>query len=240
MNKKNQNPQIKEFINEVKEKLPGWLTDDRKKEKEVLLQLEEHIHDKAEELAEGNEPTYQNIQQAIKSLGNPKEIANEYRKRGTPKVFISEELWPWYLKVIQIVIGIISFLNILGLVFGIIGGNFLEEFSDFFNGMFNGSIYGSFIVTVIFVVLSMEGYLPDDFQEIAEYEQKQAEKKKKLKNLKHPININEILVETIITLVLGFFLITMPIPSLNSFLGPQMVNWISAIGIFTFFRGIVG
>ncbi|MCP4763845.1 MAG: hypothetical protein GY870_18885, partial [archaeon] len=205
-----------------------------------LLQLEEHIHDKAEELAEGNEPTYQNIQQAIKSLGSPKEIANEYRKRGTPKVFISEELWPWYLKVIQIVIGIILLLNSLGLVFGIIGGNFLESFSDFFNGMFNGSIYGSFIVTAIFVVLSMEGYLPEDFQELVEYEQSKAEKKEKLKNIKHPININTILIEAIFGLVWGFFLITMPIPSLNSFLGPQMVNWISAIGVLAFFRGIVG
>ena len=71
---------VKEFLEEVEEKLPGWLKEKEEELKEVLEQLEEHVYDKSEELLSKNPglTTVQSVRLAIGQMGKPDEIAKEY------------------------------------------------------------------------------------------------------------------------------------------------------------------
>ena len=94
------------FIKRIKKRLPEWLKSDEEKLEDVLLEIKSHIWDSAQEIAEPNEPDPMSIQKAINRLGTPKEIAKSYKQRGTPKYFISEELWPIFTKANSFLIGI--------------------------------------------------------------------------------------------------------------------------------------
>ena len=85
----NQEQIVKNFIKEVKSKLPGWLKDNKKELKEVLSELESHIWEKSEENARGAKVQNHHVLQAIHVMGNPRDIAAEYKKRGTPKICIN-------------------------------------------------------------------------------------------------------------------------------------------------------
>ena len=93
---------VKDFLRNVKAKLPDWLKE-KKEHKEILAELEEHIWNKAEELSETGQPTLNTVQVAIDHMGTPENIAKEYKRRGTPKFYITEEMWPLYKKVLLIV-----------------------------------------------------------------------------------------------------------------------------------------
>ena len=160
---------IKEFLKKEEEKLPDWLKC-KIEYNDILSQLEEHIWSKAEELA-GGEPTIESIISAIDHMGTPANIAKEYKRRGTPKIYITEELWPLYKKSLIVVFIIILFLNIAFIVYNAIIGN-IEEIWSSFNIFL--ALGGAFcLITLIFVALSMEGYLPEDFKS-----KKQIEKEK--------------------------------------------------------------
>ena len=83
---------VKNFLDEVKEKLPGWLKENEVELDDVLTQLEEHVYEKATELARSEDIDINSMRQAIFEMGKPEDIAREYKRRGTPKVFITEEL----------------------------------------------------------------------------------------------------------------------------------------------------
>ncbi|MCK4381455.1 MAG: hypothetical protein KAW51_09985, partial [Candidatus Lokiarchaeota archaeon] len=165
MSEKDMQNVIKEYLKEVKSKLPEWLKD-KKEHKEILAELEEHIWSKAEELSGMGQPTIQSIQMAITHMGKPESIAREYKRRGTPKVYITKEMWPAYLKVLGIVFavifGIVLISQIIDFVFGnvSIGG----LIGNIFQGIQIGFLSSFAIISVIFVALSMEGYFPEDFK----------------------------------------------------------------------------
>jgi len=235
---------LKDFLAAVKEKMPGWLKEE-KKEKEILEELEEHIWDKASEIANGNEPNASDVRQAIASMGSASSIAKEYKKRGTPKVFISEELWPWYIKILSIFLIIIVGANGIGFVVGLFSDP-LKAVGDLFTGIWNGAMFAIVIVTAIFLYLSTEGFLPEDFKEIAEMDENKkcdtkirVEKKKEEAKPKAPVNMQETLFSGIWGLVWGFLLISMPIPFFRDFLGPQFVAWLAIAGVFSIFTGLV-
>ncbi|TFF89455.1 MAG: hypothetical protein EU548_07465 [Promethearchaeota archaeon] len=214
---------IDEYLNEVKEALPEWLKEKKKEVKDILTELEEHIWDKAEELSDTGRPTGISIQKAIDQLGSPKTIAREYKRRGTPYVYITKELWPLYKKILMIVFSILVVINLVTLIINLVTGN-LEEALNF-----GGYLLGYFavfsIVTIIFVVLSMEGYLPEDFKSESELkkEAKALEKAKKEgaliskvtgKPLKPFINPAEKIIGGIFSLIIGVLFIAQPIPGL--------------------------
>lgn len=247
---------IKRFLKQIEEKLPCWLKDDKKERNDVLDELEEHIWDKAAEIADGGEITAYAIQQAIDSMGSPNAIAREYKKRGTPKIWISEELWPWYLKVVKILLSVIIGLNVLGFVISVFKDPVGMAIVELISGIWNGFIWGAVIITVIFVVFSMEGFLPEDFAEYAEKEkcrhQSEIEfktqivvKKDEWKNKwdhskpKPPLKRGELLSDGIFTIIWGSLLITMPIVSINEWLGPDMVGWMQIAGGFSMMGGFI-
>jgi hypothetical protein len=240
---------VKDFLNLVKEKLPGWLKEE-KKEVEILEELEQHVWDKATELANGNEPNASDVRQAIASMGSPTSIAREFKKRGTPKVFISEELWPWYIKILSIFLIIIVGANGIGFIVGLFS-NPLKAVTDLFSGIWSGAITITLIISAVFMYLSTEGFLPEDFKEIAEIEESKktdsnqthikivVETKKKPAKVKAPVNMQETLFSGIWGLVWGFLLISMPIQFFRDYLGPDFVTWLAFAGVFSVFSGIV-
>ena len=157
---------IKDYLKEVKAKLPEWIKD-KKEHKDILAELEEHIWSKAEELSETGHPIESSVELAITHMGTPESIAKEYKRRGTPKVYITEEMWPLYTKVLLIVFSVIVAINIvtqivLDLILG--GEPFLEVLGSLIMAIQGGLVVSFIIISIVFVLLSMEGYFPEDFK----------------------------------------------------------------------------
>ncbi|QEE17331.1 permease prefix domain 1-containing protein [Promethearchaeum syntrophicum] len=160
---------IDDFLKKVKEKLPSWIREDKKECTDILEEMEEHILDLAQELAGGpeEEADIENIREAIARMGSPEEISKEYKKRGTPKYYLTEEWIPWYKNVLGIVIGVIMAINVITLIFSIDDGeSFWEIALGFLNGLWGSTLFSFIIISVIFIALSMEGFMPHDFAEM--------------------------------------------------------------------------
>ena len=110
---------VQDFLDRVKKKLPVWMREDDKECDDLLKQMEEHIWDKAEALANEDEIKFSHVQEAIAHMGSPEKIVKEFKKRGTPKYFISEEWWYWYLKVLSIVCIVIVGISFVAALFSI-------------------------------------------------------------------------------------------------------------------------
>lgn len=159
---------IKEFLDEVERKLPFWLKDEKKNVEDILEELETHIWDRATELADGENPSLEDIKQVINQMGTPSKIAGEYKRRGKPKFFITEELWTGYTKVIMIVSGVLLGINFLVMLTRIPSAvnnsiNVGELFSGWISGSMMSVAIALILITIQFIYLSHEGYLPDDF-----------------------------------------------------------------------------
>ncbi|MHA1124064.1 MAG: HAAS signaling domain-containing protein [Candidatus Heimdallarchaeota archaeon] len=155
---------VKNFLNEVRRKLPFWLKDQKKDVDEILEELENHIWDRATELAEGSDPSPDQIEQVINQMGSPAKIASEYKRRGKPKYFITEELWPQYQRSLIIFGAVLIGLNIIIGLFRIGSHTAGEIFGGIFQGIFTSLAIVTILTTIIFAALSHEGYLPDDLE----------------------------------------------------------------------------
>ena len=150
------------FLKEIKRHLPDWLKSNDDKVEDILLEVSSHIWDSAQEIARSDDPDPSSIQEAINRLGSPKEIARSYKKRGTPKYFISEELWSIYTKVNWILIFLVFAVIVTVQVV-------IVEPADLAQALINGislsyPIILTFVIVIlaIFVGLSYEGYFPED------------------------------------------------------------------------------
>jgi hypothetical protein len=259
MNEENTQNLIKEFLKKVKEKLPEWLKD-KKEHKEILAELEEHIWNKAEELSKTGQPTFESVQTAIDHMGTPESIAKEYKRRGTPKFYITEELWPLYKNVLAFVFFIIVIINIIIPILNVVFNSTSvgEIFENVSSGLFLGFLGGFAAITVIFVALSMEGYFPEDFKskKTLEDEERQAELAKERglayqtkdgKPLKPFISPPGEIIGGLIVIGIGLFLFIQPIQGLNNMIAPEFLLlvrfgslFILAEGILDMSRGLIG
>ena len=251
MSEKDMQNVIKEYLKEVKSKLPEWLKD-KKEHKEILAELEEHIWSKAEELSGMGQPTIQSIQMAITHMGKPESIAREYKRRGTPKVYITKEMWPAYLKVLGIVFAVIIGISIVSQVIDFVFGNVnVGEFiGNIITGIQIGCLSTFAVITIIFVALSMEGYFPEDFKskKIREEEKQQLEiarekgipiseiKKKPLKPYIKPVGE---IIGGFIAIIGGIFLIILPIPAITNLVDPEFLLYLQFAGVFILIEGIL-
>jgi len=240
MSENEMNFAINEFLKEVKDKLPEWLKD-KKEHKEILAELEDHIWSKAEELSQSGQPTLETVGIAIKQMGTPESIAKEYKRRGTPKVYISEELWPYYKKVLSGVATLIILITVIVQIVNIIFGN-LETIWDGIMGIQIGLLIAFAVITVVFVVLSMEGYFPEDFMSKKELEKRKkepyraVEKEKPLKPFIKPIG--EIIGGSL-GLIFGVFLIVQPLPFIFSLMDGLFLLYLQFAGIFMITEGVL-
>ncbi len=168
-NSQNKNQElVNNFLAEVERKLPFWLKDQKEDIEEILEELETHIWDKATVLAEELDPSEDHIRQAIDQMGAPSKIASEYKRRGKPKFFITEELFPLYTRVMIIAAAVLAGINFLVFIFSFASNKSVGEiFGAFFQGVFTSFAIAIIIVSAIFVYLSHEGYLPDDLGRFA-------------------------------------------------------------------------
>ena len=255
-NEMNQIQIVNEFLKEVKSKLPGWLKDNKKELKEVISELESHIWEKAEEIASGIEPQIHHVQQAIQEMGNPRVIAAEYKKRGTPKIWISKELFPAYLKVFGIVAAIIVGINLISFIVDAIETGLSWDLFDYLGSIWSSALGAFIIVSVIFVALSMEGYLPEDFKKSdGKYQLKPMSSEQEdnldvldrkrqrtyLKSIKPPLKRGELLAGGIIIMLIGIAMISKVwelIPIVED-IGPQLTYYIQLSGGFTLASGFI-
>jgi len=237
---------IKEYLKNVKEKLPDWLKEKKQEIRDVLAELEEHIWDKAEELSDTGAPTEDSVRVAIAHMGTPENIAKEYKRRGTPKVYITEEMWPSYIKALQIGAIVIIAINVVSFVLNVIFGNY--DFSSQIVGIGIGLMFVFSIITIIFVALSMEGYFPEDFKTEKELRkekmgvEKAREKgipisPKTGKPLKSFVDPAGEIVGGVIQCIIAIFLIAQPIPALFEIMHADFRTILVIFGIITFVEG---
>jgi len=246
MSEKNIERLVKEFLEEVKKALPDWLKDKKSELRDVIGELEDHIWNKAEELSDTGSPTEDSVRLAIAHIGAPESIAKEYKRRGTPKVYITEEMWPLYKKVLITVILIIVALNVVGGVINLVTGDLWGAFDSFFS--FYGIFLAITIITIIFVALSMQGYLPEDFKSKSDLKREQRELEiarekgfptslKTGKPLKPFIKPAGEIIGGILGIGFGFFLLIIPIPALVELIHPEFLLLLRIIGLVTIIEG---
>jgi hypothetical protein len=243
MSEKEMQNMVKEYLKEVKSKLPDWLKD-KKEHKEILADLEDHIWQKAEELS-GGVPTEDSIRMAIAHMGTPKSIAKEYKRRGTPKVYITEELWPLYIKVLIIVFIVIIAINIISQIINVIFENadIIELAGNLVTGIQVGLLGAFIVITIIFVVLSMEGYFPEDFKSKRDKKQQIAKERglayetMKGKPLKPFIKPVGEIIGGVFLIGIGLFLLIQPIPGLNNLIDPEFLLLVRIGSVFPLVEG---
>ena len=158
-----ENKLIKEYINQVKKKMPEWLKWKEKQLQNILDDLERQVINEANQFAAGSEPTNNDFQEAIDRMGSPESIAKLYKRRGKPKYFITEELFEFYLRTLFFFWGIIVLINIVIAVFQVFVNPWWEILGSAFSGIWVGCLISAVVITVIFVYFSYEGFLPEDF-----------------------------------------------------------------------------
>ncbi len=224
---------VNEFLTKVKEKLPEWLKD-KKEHKEILSELEEHIWNKADELSDTGHSTLESVRSAIDHMGSPESIAKEYKRRGTPKYYITEELWPYYKKAIAVVFGVIVGIIVISQIINLIFGN-TGSFLDAISGIQWGFLAAFAVISIVFVALSMEGYLPEDFQtkKTMEHAIKDVQVSvKERKPAKKIIKPAEDIIGGVIGIVFGMILIIQPIQALNAVIHPEFLVLLQLAGLF--------
>ena len=240
MSEKELNNIITEYLKEVKNKLPEWLKE-KKEHKEILAELEDHIWSKAEELSKTGQPTLDSVRMAIDHMGTPESIAKEYKRRGTPKVYITEELWPYYKKVLSGVATLIILITVIVQVVNIIFGN-LETIWDGIMGIQIGLLIAFAVITIVFVALSMEGYFPEDFmskKELAKRKEEPYRAVEKVKPSKPFIKpIGEIIGGSL-GLIFGVFLLIQPLPFFFGLMDMEFRLFLQFAGVFMIAEGVL-
>ncbi|MFX0140370.1 MAG: cell envelope integrity protein TolA [Candidatus Hodarchaeota archaeon] len=158
-----ENEMINNFLTQVYKKLPEWLKLKKEEANRVLKDLEDQILNEARNIAEGQEPSDVDIQQALFQTGTPESIAKLYKKRGTPKLYITEELFDFYIRSMLFFFIIVIGINIIVSIFQFFFKPWWEVLGGMFTGMWIGCLITAIVITVLFVYFSMQGFLPDDF-----------------------------------------------------------------------------
>lgn len=220
---------VNEFLTQVKDRMPVWI---RWKEKEyecILKELELHIWEKSFEKAEGIHPNDSHLQLAIKEMGSPESITSEYVRKSTPKLYITKELLPLYLKSIKNLL----ITTILLHLFIIISSAFRWFIMPVFTVdieinpliLYIIAFHFWIVLTLLFIIFSKEGYLPNYFKEVII-----GNKLITYKDANSPLESKKFWKWAIIWTVIGLFLLFSPIGliSISLFLF-SIINFIRAI-----------
>jgi hypothetical protein len=239
---------IDNYKKEVKGKLPIWLKTNDEEVVDFLVELEDHILDKASELAEGSDPQVMHVREAIVQMGTPKQIAKEFRTRGTPKFYITEELWPWFYRSL-IFAGIVSVLvTMITMAFKLGKGDTGAIVGTAFWEMFVGFAFAFAAISIMFVQLSYQGFLPEDFKRVIEEETKpEVKKHRRKRRVEKPKAViptsGSYLFEAIVGFVIGGVLIFYPFATINEpFMATYMIGfaeWLKLVGGAMVIGGII-
>ena len=154
---------VKKYLSQVKQKLPEWLKWKEDELKNVLGDLEAQLYGEARTISQGEELTDADLQEAIRRMGPPESIAKLYKLRGTPKFYLTQELFDFYLRSLFFFFGIVIFINIIVAVFQFLFRVWWEVLGGMLSGIWIGCLISAIVITIVFVYFSMEGFLPEDF-----------------------------------------------------------------------------
>ena len=181
---------INQYLCEIKKNLPLWIRLNKRELNEILDEIEDHIWEKAVENTENQSPNEIDLQIAISQIGNPREIASKYTSRSTPRVFVSKELYPFYLRYLKIlfVSCIFSLLFPFPLSLMVLGSNFASLIFQLMSYL--PLIYVSLgvMISVLFFYLSTLGYLPYEARISRFYKRYSNPAYVKENSIKNPIN----------------------------------------------------
>ena len=243
---------IKEFLNDVEEKLPTWLRNNEDELHDVLDELKEHIEDKIDAILASGEVYLNAVRIAISEMGRPSKIAEEFKRRGTPKYYITKELWPTYLQTFKILCVIVIVINLIvhtieGIILGLIGGDWSQSIVKGFSYSFIGSLCIFVGTTLLFTWLSGEGYFLDDIKDLfkskeelknkpkyTEIEQTTESINKEIKKV-NPKGISkphDLIIGGSFKLIFGIIAVWQPISQLNVLINSQFLLLLMAIGVF--------
>nr|MDO8110945.1 hypothetical protein [Candidatus Sigynarchaeota archaeon] len=232
---------LDEFLDQVEAKLPQWIKDTKSKRADVLAELREHVLDKAEELAGSSNVDNVIMQKAIATMGTPESIARAYKRRSTPKIFISTELWPYYLRFFVILAVVVITANLATGIIGYLAGEsiaILEAIQRIEFGLC--AVFTA--LTLVFMWLSAEGYFPEDFDEKGK-----TKASEKVPERRQMVSKPAKLVAASIELFIAIIAITLPFPTLVSLMNPTFTMLIRgmgfcwlASGMFTLGEGLAG
>ncbi len=158
-----ENKLVKNYIAQVKQKLPEWLKWKEEELKNVLNDLEQQLYNEARAISGGESLTDADVQETIMRMGTPESIAKLYKRRGTPRFYITQELIEFYLRTLFFFFGVVFFVNILGAVFQFFFKVWWEVLGGMITGIWIGCLISVVVITIVFVYFSMEGFLPEDF-----------------------------------------------------------------------------
>ncbi len=158
-----ENKLIKNYIAQVKQKLPEWLKWKEEELKNILNDLEQQLYNEARAISGGESLTDADVQEAIMRMGTPESIAKLYKRRGTPRFYITQELIEFYLRSLFFFFGVVFFVNILGAIFQFIFKVWWKVLGGMLTGIWIGCLISAVVITIVFVYFSMEGFLPEDF-----------------------------------------------------------------------------
>jgi hypothetical protein len=158
-----ENEMINNYLEQVRKKLPEWLKPKKEEISSILNDLNRQILDEARKIAGGEDPTPADIQQALIQIGSPETIARVYKNRGTPKLYITEELFEFYLRTMFFFFTIVVFINVIIGIFRLFTPPWWEAVGGMITGIWIGCLITAVVITVLFVFFSMQGFLPEDF-----------------------------------------------------------------------------
>jgi len=251
---------IKDFLDEIELKLPIWLKGDPEELAKVLKELEEHIEDKIEALEQAGKSRAEAVHTAISEMGSPAQIAGEYRKRGTPKFYITEELWPDYinvLKIMAIILGVIVAVSTIinTIIAAVSMGEWWIQILQGLGGFVLWGFVAAAVITLVFVGLSYEGILPSDFRKLfkkKEAAQLQAraqavppkttiERREVEAKRPYPKGVekrSDLIAGGVFTFIVAVFAMSQPFTTLNALINPLFLYLIQVIGVFWLFSAI--
>ena len=158
-----ENEMINNFLTQVYKKFPEWLKLKKEEADKVLKDLEDQILNEARNIAKSQEPSDVDIQQALFQIGTPESIAKIYKLRGTPKLYITEELFDFYIRTMLFFFIIVIAINVIVSIFQFFFQPWWQVFGSMFTGIWIGCLITAIVITILFVYFSMQGFLPEDF-----------------------------------------------------------------------------
>jgi hypothetical protein len=158
-----ENEIINNYLTQVYKKLPEWLKLKKEEVDKILKDLETQILSEARNIAGNQEPSDVEIQQALLQMSTPESIAKVYKLRGTPKLYITEELFDFYIRTMLFFFIIVISINVIVSIFQFFFQPWWQVLGSMFTGMWIGCLITAIVITILFVYFSMQGFLPEDF-----------------------------------------------------------------------------
>ncbi|MFX1429307.1 MAG: hypothetical protein ACFFCY_03980, partial [Promethearchaeota archaeon] len=158
-----ENEIINNYLTQVYKKLPEWLKLKKEEVDKILKDLESQILSEARNIAGNQEPSDVEIQQALLQMSTPESIAKVYKLRGTPKLYITEELFDFYIRTMLFFFIIVISINVIVSIFQFFFQPWWQVLGSMFTGMWIGCLITAIVITILFVYFSMQGFLPEDF-----------------------------------------------------------------------------